>query len=113
MRLILDGCKTSRFTDLPPPNLKSLCGGLNWVQSYIESRWSQHLIFSNLRRPCKQLPRWEQWAECIFRRQGEDEEPQVAQVQPEGQPVVMSLIGGTLPTISLLFQSKNQPEHFQ
>ena len=113
VRLTLGGCETSRFTDLPPPNLKSLCGGLNWARSYIESRWSQHLIFSNLRHLWKWLPKWEQWAECIFQRQGGDEEPQVARVQLEGQPDVMSLTGWTLPTISLPFQFKSQPEHFQ
>ena len=44
-RLVLGGCKASRS---PHPPAGILYEGLNWAQSCVQSRWSQHLALSRL-----------------------------------------------------------------
>lgn len=72
IRLVLGNHKTSVSPHLPTRIFKFYRGGLNWVQSYIPSRWcQQHIVLSRL---CsrKRLPLWEWWVErtCTFQEQG-------------------------------------------
>lgn len=70
-RLVLGGHKISIDISLnPPTRILSLYWSLTWVQSYIQSRWSQlHLAFSRL-CPWKWLQLCEGWAEATFQVQG-------------------------------------------
>ena len=89
MRLVLCGCKMSRYLHPPTRILQVYTEALMGVQSDISSRWSQKWItFSRL---CLEVTWNEKSGQNIHSKdKGRDMEPPIAPVQLPVQPVVTS-----------------------